>query len=243
MNLSAAFPYDYSGGRHMEVKMPGRVMWQMVFSVALLLGVARLYAGGWAVVTVVELPDVVRAGESFELSYAVRQHGVGLMSGLDGRITATLDEQVVSVRATPLPQAGYYTAKVTVPRDGPWAVRIEHGFGTFFELPPLQILAVARSAAAPPPAPVAERGRQLFVAKGCVTCHVHEAVGGESLSVGPDLTSLRRGRADLERLLTPGFAATQQSKMPDLGLRTGEIEALVTFFDSVSGRRQLTTAR
>lgn len=226
--------------------MAGRVMRLTVFSIALLLGVAGLHAGGWAVVTVVDLPEFVRAGQPFELSYAVRQHGVTLMSKLDGRLTARLGKDVVSVRATPLPQAGYYTATVTLPREGRWAVQIDQGFGTFFELPPSEILAVARSATAPPPAPVVERGQHLFVAKGCVTCHVHEAVGGESLSVGPELTGLRRGRAYVERLLTPGFAATQRSKsvqMPDLGLRTGEIEALAAFLDSVPGGDQLTKAR
>ena len=226
--------------------MAGRMMGLTVCSMALLLGGARLFAGGWAVVTVVDLPEFVRAGKPFELSYAVRQHGVTLMSKLDGRLTARLGHDVVSVRATSLPQAGYYTATVTVPREGRWAVRIEHGFGTFFELPPLEILAVARSAAAPPPAPVAARGRHLFVAKGCVTCHVHKDVGGESLSVGPDLTGVRRGRLDLERLLTPGFAASQGARgiqMPDLGLRTGEIEALATFLDTVPGGAPLTQAR
>jgi len=225
--------------------MRGRVWWPTVFSIALLVAVTRLQAGGWAVVTLGELPEFVRAGQSFELSYAVRQHGVTLLDKLDGRITATLGKDVVSVRATPLPQPGYYTATMTLPREGRWAFRIDHGFGTFFELPPSEILAVARSAAVPPAVPVAERGRHLFVAKGCVTCHVHTAVGGDSLSVGPDLTGLRRERGYVERLLTPGFAASQGSekvRMPDLGLRAGEIDALATFLETASADR-LTRAR
>ena len=47
---------------------------------------ASLRAGGWSVISVDDLPEFVRAGEPFTLTYAVRQHGVSLLSNLAGRV-------------------------------------------------------------------------------------------------------------------------------------------------------------
>jgi len=47
----------------------------MVVVIAMLALVAPALAGGWAVVTLDSLPREVRAGQSFQLGFVVRQHG------------------------------------------------------------------------------------------------------------------------------------------------------------------------
>jgi hypothetical protein len=44
--------------------------------VAMLALAAPALAGGWAVVTLDSLPREVRAGQSFQLGFVVRQHGI-----------------------------------------------------------------------------------------------------------------------------------------------------------------------
>ena len=79
-----------------------------------------------------------------------------------------------------------------------------------------------------------ERGRRLFAAQGCVTCHVHRAVEitGQMSTVGPELTDRRLPAEYLARFLanpsikpeTPG-----KMRMPNLDLREKEITPLVAF--------------
>ena len=84
-----------------------------------------------------------------------------------------------------------------------------------------------------PPAPLADgpRGRQLFVAKGCFTCHTRRDLDLPSIAIGPDLTGTK---------LSPEFLASflanpqmiQRSgtfPMPNLHLSQGEIVALSAF--------------
>jgi mono/diheme cytochrome c family protein len=92
----------------------------------------------------------------------------------------------------------------------------------------------------------AERGRHLYVAKGCVTCHSHGASGApsetRSLKVGPDLTDRRLPADYLAKFLAdPSIktAWTSGDRMPDLELAPREIAALVAFVNAerrVSGR-------
>ena len=75
------------------------------------------------------------------------------------------------------------------------------------------------------------RGRQLFIAKGCFTCHARRDLDLPSIAIGPDLTGTK---------LSPEFLAsflanpqmTQRSgtfPMPNLHLSQGEIVALSAF--------------
>jgi mono/diheme cytochrome c family protein len=90
---------------------------------------------------------------------------------------------------------------------------------------------VAPGATPPATLAAAERGRRLFVAKGCVTCHVHaEASGGASLAVGPELTGKRFAAEYLARFLAN--PAIKTDRMPDLGLKPAEIAALSAFINA-----------
>ncbi len=77
------------------------------------------------------------------------------------------------------------------------------------------------------------KGADLFLAKGCVTCHVHESVPPSisySLQFGPNLTKYRNDPAFIARWLADP-AAIRKTEMPNLHLSTDEIEALVVFLN------------
>jgi mono/diheme cytochrome c family protein len=213
-----------------------------------LLAARAHHTGGWAVITVEALPDHVVAGEPVTLAYTVRQHGVTLLGDLTGgEVTARAGDR--EVRAAPAAQGerGRYAATLTLPRSGDWTITIRSGFMNS-QLTLLPLTAIASRGAAHAPLPDAERGRRLFVAKGCGTCHVRGELGG-TLAVGPELTGRRYPAASLATFLadpsvaTPATAAlARQSRggmMPNLHLTRTEIASLVAFLDApgqVSGR-------
>jgi mono/diheme cytochrome c family protein len=103
----------------------------------------------------------------------------------------------------------------------------------------LPIVAVAPGQAAPVLA-AAERGRRLFVAKGCVSCHLHGDVPGSGkVQVGPELTALRLPADFLQKFLAdPSIApvaAGTTFRMPNLNLKESEIAALAAFINGAGG--------
>lgn len=92
-----------------------------------------------------------------------------------------------------------------------------------------------------PLGPAADRGRSLFLAKGCNGCHTISGLPG-TIAVGPDLTGLpgraagrkpglsaeayvRESIASPQAFVVPGF----EVMMPQLGLRPDEIDAVAAF--------------
>lgn len=106
----------------------------------LLLAVNAARAGGWAVLTLAELPPQVVAGDSFTVRFAVRQHGNHLASGLDSFVTAvhTKTGQALEFKAEPADKAGYYKATMMLPHSGAWDWEIE-AFG-LHTMPPLTVV-------------------------------------------------------------------------------------------------------
>jgi cytochrome c oxidase subunit 2 len=90
-----------------------------------------------------------------------------------------------------------------------------------------------QGAAAPAPTPtrdLAETGKALFAAKGCNMCHTHaEAQQTEIGEIGPNLTNLQADPDYLRRWLANPQAIKPGTQMPNLGLSSSEIEALVAF--------------
>ena len=80
-------------------------------------------------------------------------------------------------------------------------------------------------------------GRQLFVAKGCITCHVNNKAdrASEYWTIETGATNLTNFSASPEilriRLKDPA-AAKSDTKMPNLNLSEAEIEALIAFINS-----------
>lgn len=192
-------------------------------------------AGGWAIITVDDLPEYLVAGQPTEISFTVRQHGMGLLDGLNPSVEAKGGGKKTTVNTMPGKGSGRYTAQLSVPQPGEWKITIQSGFGpSHSSLLPIQ--AIARGAAAPAPMSAADRGARLFVAKGCVGCHLHGMIDRPTVSpVGPELTG-RTYPADYlaKRLADPASVqgARPGFQMPNLGLRQGEIQALVAFINS-----------
>jgi hypothetical protein len=202
--------------------------------------------GGWAVVVVEDLPEYAVAGQPLTLIFTVRQHGFRRVEGLKPRVEAVGGREqrthvAASVgshssrysiaRAFSRTLSGRYTAAVTLPRPGEWIITIHSDFGrSRTTLMPLT--AIAPGSPPPPILSEAERGRRLFAAKGCVTCHV-------GMQVGPDLFSKRYTReyvtqvlADPERV----FAGRQGGpRMPNLNLNRRESAALTAYLISNNG--------
>jgi cytochrome c2 len=115
----------------------------------------------------------------------------------------------------------------------------------------LAVLAVVAGAASfarvepsPPSAEAAARalpfdeGKALFVAKGCVVCHVNSDVPeshGVSIAVGPDLSQYGNDPALLTRWLSDPRSVRPKTEMPDLALSSLEIEALIAFLNGDAG--------
>jgi hypothetical protein len=87
-----------------------------------------------------------------------------------------------------------------------------------------------------PAGPQIEVGRQLFVAKGCITCHVHIRVYSYSeymtVGVGPNLTKFSASPEALRLRLKDPASVKSDTQMPNLELSDAEIEALIVFINS-----------
>jgi hypothetical protein len=283
--------------------------------IAILITSIPVFAGGWAVITLDELPTDVVTGEPLTIGFTVRQHGRTPMNGLDPTVTARLPEgDRFVINAEPDDKPGHYTAALTFPKQGNWEWSIQ-AFSMDQPMPALHVdgskvvaanqavsqrdsepasmdlllglralvfgialvgLAIAFQrksrlagafavlclgagistfmlGAATPAVEAqgkessetsmgsspsqAELGRQLFLAKGCITCHYNSRAAGRheylTIDVGaPDLSNYSSHPEVLFIRLKDPVAAKSDSKMPDLGLKETEIEALIAFINS-----------
>ena len=287
----------------------------LLVSVFTLAFVIPVFAGGWAVISLDELPTGVVAGNPHTIGFTVLQHGKTPMSGLYPIITARLsNDEVLTFSAEPEGKPGHYTAALTFPKDGDWEWSIQ-AFTMDLKMPALSVAAAGTASLNQPvvksgsqfasvspllivrllafaiglvglvvvfrsksrmavaltglcllvgiasfmmesavPAVEAqgksssevavdssisqvELGRQLFIAKGCITCHVNNkaASNSEYLTIEMGATNLSNFSASPEilflRLKDPA-AAKSDTQMPDLGLKETEIEALIAFINS-----------
>jgi hypothetical protein len=274
-----------------------------------------VFAGGWAVITLDELPTDVVAGEPLTIGFTVLQHGKTPMDGLNPTITANLyKDEFFTVNAEPDGKPGHYTATLTFPKEGDWRWSIQ-AFSMDQLMPMLSVAAPVAGNASQPvvksePATASispllivrvlafvlglvglviayqrksrlvagltvlafsiglasfmmgsavpeveaqsklspkvqsetsisqvELGRQLFVAKGCITCHVNNKVdqASEYWTIEMGATNLTNFSASPEvlfiRLKDPA-SAKSDTQMPNLDLSKVEIEALIAFINS-----------
>ena len=204
---------------------------QLVLSSLALFALAtRLFAGGWAIITLNDFPDYVVAGKPMSLTFTVRQHGRTLLGGLRPAIRATTAGGLkATAKAIPAATRGEYNAMLTLPQQGDWTITITSGFNdNSINLPALKVIApgsLEPSAFSP-----ATRGVRLFTAKGCVGCHRHVEVNPQrGTELGPDLTGKRFPQDYLKQFLAdPGI---KPAEMPNLNLKPDEIEALAAFIN------------
>ena len=186
------------------------------------------HAGGWAVITVDNLPDYAIAGKPLEFSYVARQHGHNPLDMLRGTVEARMDGQTtVTVPAPAVAKPGGYGAKIVLPKPGTWTITIKSGFGNS-NLTLLPLTVVTEGASLTRTVSEKERGERLFTSKGCVTCHVQ-------IQAGPNLDGKRFDATYISRFLAdPSIAPPKPNgdKMPNLGLQQREIASLVTYLNS-----------
>lgn len=191
----------------------------------LLLPVFMTHAGGWAIITVDDLPDYAVAGTPVSLSFMVRQHGEEPLEKLEPRIEAASGSSRFVTPARPGAGRGRYTASVTLPQAGNWTLTIRSGFGrSDLKLLPMAVVKPGTAAMA---VTDVDRGERLFVAKGCVTCHV-------DAKIGPTLDGRRFEPTYLAGFLAKPRRITQNAAMvmPNLGLEQREIASLVAYLNA-----------
>ena len=197
----------------------------------LAVAMSTTHAGGWAVVTVDDLPVQFTVGQPTDLKFAVRQHGMRLVPGLSARVSAIADGRQVDVPAQPA-EPGHYTATLTLPRQGRWSIIVHSGFGaSALQLRPIEAVASGTTVAQPP---LAVRGLDLFVGKGCNSCHHHADIQSSPIArVGEDLTGKSYSDTLLSMMLTNPSMIPRRGiwEMPDLKLRPQEVAALVAFIN------------
>jgi hypothetical protein len=218
----------------------------------LLLASTAAYSafGGWAVVKINKVPDAWVVGKPLTLSWEVRQHGVRRM-GAEDHLAPTLEarsgSRVVQGTASAYSEEGWkgFRGTIVFPTSGDWQVTINSGFGSARAvLVPWRVVDSVRTIRGTveehlatlgiPRLSEVERGRRLFVAQGCVTCHVHRAleITGQFSTWGPDLTDRRLPAEYVARFLAdPSIkpATLGGMQMPNLDLRAKEIAPLVAF--------------
>ncbi len=123
----------------------------------LLITTITVTAGGWAVITLDELPDQIAAGQSFTIGFTVRQHGRTLRDDLAPILRFNRSDAKDSLDFTAKREgdSGHYVASVTLPNDGQWKWKVDiEQFGMVTQdMSPLTVLAAAPAKAlAPAPA-------------------------------------------------------------------------------------------
>jgi cytochrome c2 len=258
-------------------------------------------AGGWAVITLDDLPRQIVAKQPFTMGFTVRQHGRTFRDDLAPlvRFDRADSRDSFTVSAQREGGSGHYVASVTFPSDGQWSWRVDiEQFGMMTQpLPTLAVMAVASTNPANNPAPMLagligsigalgallfwlrtrarpavaiaalgvliallgfasssatsavatqaaqsdpiERGKALFLAKGCAMCHMHDVVKASvsdyvSVEMGPNLTHRSLSAEYLRLWLTDPQTLKPTTEMPNLNLKSDEIEALIAFLTSNS---------
>jgi cytochrome c553 len=190
--------------------------------------------GGWALVSVKDAPEHFVVDKPATFDFIVRQHGETPLDGLTPSISARKGVRWVNGKVVPTPAAGVYRATIAVPSAGNWSVTIESGFGpSKGRMVPLRAIVAGETA---PKLSQSERGRQLFAASGCVTCHVHGAVDMKPMwdFKAPDLTERRFAADYLAKFLadpTIKPKSLNMMQMPNPQLRQSDIGALVAFIN------------
>lgn len=205
--------------------------------------VAVTHAGFGNIVTVRDFPEFAVAGEPLSLTFKIWVPSEEPLRDPKPFVRATSKKGTIArVAAKPGPGPEEFTAALTLPEPGDWSIEIGGEDTGDSKLPPLKV--IAPGAVVPAPLPLADRGRQLFVVKGCNVCHLYNGAA-DDYTYGPDLTGKRFAPDYLRRFLAdPSITPVPEEvcnrarticgspyAMPSLGLKTTEIEALVAFLN------------
>ena len=189
--------------------------------------------GGWAVVSVKDLPEYFVAGQQYTIEFQVRQHGRNLLGDLRPQLVVSSERGRATIPAIARPAEGTYAVTFTAPASERVVLTIRSGFGNNeLRLYPQPVVAAGASRSA---MSAADRGQVLFVAKGCNTCHANadlvDRPDNVVVTVGPALDGRRLAR---EYVIQKMKNLASQS-MPDLGLSDAEVAALAAFLIGGTG--------
>jgi cytochrome c2 len=123
-------------------------MYKIFRSFAIALGlllttVLIAQAGGWAVITLDELPTEITAGQALSIGFTVRQHGQTLRSDLKPIVRFDRADAKESFEVTAQRQGaeGHYAAEIKFPSAGQWDWRVDiEQFGMITQ--PMPVLTV-----------------------------------------------------------------------------------------------------
>jgi len=116
-----------------------RIALVLALLLSLILAVPA-FAGGWAIITLDEMPTNVMAGAPIKVGFTVLQHGQTPMTDLTPTISASLHQEAkFVVDAKPEGKPGHYTATLTFPKEGDWAWSIQ-AFTMSQEMPVLSVV-------------------------------------------------------------------------------------------------------
>jgi mono/diheme cytochrome c family protein len=209
-----------------------------MLKLGVVLSAGLVAMGGWAVVTVKDLPEYFVAGRQYTLEFQVRQHGRTLLSGLHPRLVVGTGKDETTIPAVAKAAEGTYAVTFTAPSSNQVSLTIQSGFGNnALRLYPAPVIAAGASRGA---MNARERGQVLFVSKGCTTCHTNtdlaDAPSNDHVTVGPELGGRRLARDYvIQKVKRPASQI-----MPDLGLSDAEVSAIAAF---LSAERGTTTGR
>jgi mono/diheme cytochrome c family protein len=204
-----------------------------------LVGAAPSKMGGWAVITVRDVPERLVVGRATEITFTMLQHGERPLTGRAPTVHLKGESETLlaSLRRPAAREIGrgVYTATVTPGRTGTAEIVIDGDWHSAkVTLLPIPVTRAGGRHVATSPV---TRGRQLFVAKGCITCHRRtddpQTARTQFVASGPELTGRTFQAEWLSRKLAdPSRDRVRHNKwveMPDLELKPAEIEALVEY--------------
>jgi hypothetical protein len=138
------------GGSHLMLR---RVTASLVLALIGLVAVCvPALAGGFAVTTLDEAPQDLRANQTYRIGYTIRQHGITPVVSASTRIVAQLSAtgDTTAFVGSPEGPAGHYVAEVRFPSAGMWSWQVEQG--PFAPQQLGSIVVEAAAVAAPDPA-------------------------------------------------------------------------------------------
>ncbi|CAN5320515.1 hypothetical protein BH18ACT5_BH18ACT5_17390 [soil metagenome] len=124
-----------------------RIRLLVLLIVALLAIPGWAQAGGWALTSFDEMPTSFEAGETYELSYTILQHGqTPIDAGSSSVFVTDAAGNTTEFRATKGNDIGRYTVQVTFPESGTFTWQVSQGG---FEPHDLGFIGVSEAAASP----------------------------------------------------------------------------------------------
>jgi len=105
----------------------------------LLLVPATASAGGFTTVGLDQPPSGVQAGDKWDATLTILQHGRTPLDGEKPILAITDGTTTKRFTATPAGRPGVYRADVVFPSDGRWRVTVDHGWGVTHRFAPVVV--------------------------------------------------------------------------------------------------------